>query len=293
MGYLEQVQKGVDFIEAHLDEEVSFQQIAQAAGLSAWHFQRIFKALTHETLKSYIRTRRLAQACAHLVTTRQRILDIALQAGFESQESFSRAFKKRHGLNPGEFRKAGRLRFEHQRVGIDLAYLAHLRAGVAPQPVVQTVPARMCVGLRTPFFGSASEKNNVAQRIPPLWDAFLIRLAEVPAQVPGTCFGLIEADGDDGEALAYCAAVEVTGLGALPPGMSVVHVPARTGARFRHIGPVANLDHTVDYIYSNWLLNAGWRHAGGADIEIYGEDYDPSSASCVTCYEIPVCRDMP
>ena len=61
--YLDRVQLGIDFIEENLEQAVSFAEVAKAAGLSAWHFQRIFKAITHETLKSYIRSRRLSHAC--------------------------------------------------------------------------------------------------------------------------------------------------------------------------------------------------------------------------------------
>jgi AraC family transcriptional regulator len=288
MRYLECVQKGLDFIEARLEHEVSFQEIAQAAGISPWHFQRIFKAVTRETLKGYIRSRRLARACASLVGTRGRILDIALAAGYDTQESFSRAFKLHLGATPGEFRKAGRLGFEHKKVCIDADYLANLHAGLALEPVMHRVPARTYVGLGTSLFGAGSEKNNVARELPPLWDAFLGRLAEVACQVPGHCYGILQQDGHDAQRLAYCAAVEVTEVVSVPAGMTVVRIGAQTYARFAHVGAVARLDHSVDYIYSNWLLNTGWRHTGGADIETYGAEYDPSSDACVTHYSVPV-----
>jgi len=94
MNTLMQVQKGIDFIEANLDYDLSLQQIALETGISQWHFQRIFKALTNETLKTYIRSRRLANALEKLLTTDQKIIEIAITAGFESQESFTRAFKR-------------------------------------------------------------------------------------------------------------------------------------------------------------------------------------------------------
>ncbi len=62
MNYLKQVQTGVDYIEANLDTEFSLADVAQAACMSQWHFQRIFKALTNETLKAYIRSRRIANS---------------------------------------------------------------------------------------------------------------------------------------------------------------------------------------------------------------------------------------
>ena len=97
-GYLEQVQRAVDFIETRLDEDLSLSEVAKVAGISQWHFQRIFKALSNETLKTYIRSRRLASSLDRLLTSKLRILDIALLAGFESQEAFARAFKKAFGV---------------------------------------------------------------------------------------------------------------------------------------------------------------------------------------------------
>ena len=93
MNYLKQVQKGIDYIKANLDFDLALAQVAQEAGISQWHFQRIFKALTNETLKTYIRSRRLANALDKLHLTQNKIIDIALCAGYESQESFTRAFK--------------------------------------------------------------------------------------------------------------------------------------------------------------------------------------------------------
>ena len=286
------IQRGIDHIEAHLDDELSLHDVGRAAGLSAWHFQRSFKALTNETLKGYIRRRRLARAGASLVDGRARIIDIALAAGYDTQESFSRAFKQHYGATPGAYRRAGRQPFDHRKARIDADYLAHLHAGVTLEPVLERLPARCCVGLATRFFGTSSEKNNMAQRLPPLWDSFLARLPELPGRrAGGPGYGILwQEDAADAELLNYCAAVEVEDAdpATLPPGMILVRLGAQLHARFRHVGPVQRLDHTVNYIYSNWLLRSGWRHAGGPDLEIYGDEYQPDSETSVTYYAVPV-----
>ena len=107
MNYLRQVQTGIDYIEGRLDYDITLAEVAKAAGISQWHFQRIFKALTNETLKTYIRSRRLTNSLDKLLGTNTRIIDIALSAGFESQESFTRAFKKTFDITPNEYRKLG------------------------------------------------------------------------------------------------------------------------------------------------------------------------------------------
>ena len=84
-GYAAQMQRGIDFIEEHLDEDIELAEVARRAGISRWHFHRIFKALTHETLKTYIRGRRLAHALRKLLETDERIIEIALAATAAAQ----------------------------------------------------------------------------------------------------------------------------------------------------------------------------------------------------------------
>jgi AraC family transcriptional regulator len=108
MDYLAQVQRGIDYIEANLAHDIQAADVARHAGISHWHFQRIFKALTNETLKTYIRSRRFSQALEQLAATQERVLDIALAAGFETQESFTRAFKKAFSVTPARLRSCAK-----------------------------------------------------------------------------------------------------------------------------------------------------------------------------------------
>lgn len=100
-GYLRQLQRSLSFIEAHLGEELRIQAIARHAGMSMWHFQRIFSAALGQPLMDYVRRRRLSRAMEVLCSRREGILDIALDSGFRSQEAFTRAFKAMFGVTPG------------------------------------------------------------------------------------------------------------------------------------------------------------------------------------------------
>ena len=136
MHYLQRVQHGIDFIEAHLDTEIALSDVAKAAGLSQWHFQRVFRALTNETLKTYIRSRRFAKALDQLLGTRQPILDIALAAGYETQESFTRAFKSCFRLTPGQYRQFGGRSLFVKKIELDADYLRHIHRNVSLVPDV-------------------------------------------------------------------------------------------------------------------------------------------------------------
>lgn len=288
MNYLDQLQLGVDHIEANLDVELELADVARAAALSRWHFQRIFKALTGETLKTYIRSRRLARSLERLVCTDMRIIDIAILAGFESQESFTRAFRKAFDMTPYQFRKLGRRNLFLRKVQFDADYLRHINTGLTLEPEIVELPPRTFVGMRTRFFSVDSEKNNIGDRLPPLWEAFLPRMDEIGDVVAGPAYGIVRQESADSDLLAYDAAMEVSSVLTVPEGMVRFDLPATTYARFTHTGPARDIDLTVNYVYSTWLTQSGHRHTYGADLEIYGDDYHPTDPGSVMAYAIPI-----
>ena len=146
--YLRQIQTGIDYIEVNLDFEISLQKVSQEAGLSQWHFQRIFKALTNETLKTYIRSRRLANAFVNLVTTKLKIIDIAITSGFDSQESFTRAFKKAFKMTPNEARKIGNKNLFLKKAEFDIEYLQHINKNISLEPNIYIQKRKLVVGDR-------------------------------------------------------------------------------------------------------------------------------------------------
>ncbi|MEM6956346.1 MAG: AraC family transcriptional regulator, partial [Myxococcota bacterium] len=134
MSYLEQIQRGIDFIEGRLEGPLELREVSRPAGMSHRHFQRMFKALTGETLMAYVRARRLSLSLDRLLRTDGRILDIALDAGFESQASFTRAFRQAFGITPGAYRRLGHGARFLRKVRIDADYLANLDRGPRRAP---------------------------------------------------------------------------------------------------------------------------------------------------------------
>ncbi|CEH28636.1 transcriptional regulator [Aneurinibacillus migulanus] len=102
--YTVSVQKAIEYIEDHLMEDISLEQIATHSSFSMYHFHRIFQAVTGMTVADYVRKRRLTNAAYELVNTDKRILEIAVEYGFLTQESFTRAFKKMFYMPPGRYR---------------------------------------------------------------------------------------------------------------------------------------------------------------------------------------------
>ncbi|MEL5395840.1 MULTISPECIES: helix-turn-helix domain-containing protein [Serratia] len=95
----------LSWLESHLDLPLLLDNVAAKSGYSKWHLQRMFKAVTGHVLGAYIRTRRLSKAAVALRLTNQPILDIALQYRFDSQQSFTRAFKRHFAQTPALYRR--------------------------------------------------------------------------------------------------------------------------------------------------------------------------------------------
>ncbi|MBU5439540.1 AraC family transcriptional regulator [Tissierella sp. MSJ-40] len=102
----EQIQLTVDYIEEHLSEEIKIESLANLASLSQFYYQRLFSRLVKKPVNEYIKLRRLAKASEALLDKNKRILDIALDFGFSSHETFTRSFKKAFGMTPEEYRTA-------------------------------------------------------------------------------------------------------------------------------------------------------------------------------------------
>jgi AraC family transcriptional regulator len=290
MDYLRQIQRGLDYIEAHLDEDISPGDVARHAGISQWHFQRIFKALTTETLKMYIRSRRFSTALEMLERADVPVLQIALAAGFDTQESFTRAFKKAFGVTPGAYRRSRSVSRFARKARFDGDYLRHLRHNVSLQPELYEQRPLRLVGMVTRCFGTDSDKSNFAQAQPALWDAFMPRIGELQRATTSMAYGVVRVP-QHGDELEYLAACEVPASAPVPPGMVVREVPAGRYARFAHQGPVARLDQTLNYVYSSWLLTSSMRRGGGCDLELYDQRFIPNSESSLMHYAIPVTDD--
>ncbi|MEM7344845.1 MAG: helix-turn-helix domain-containing protein [Chloroflexota bacterium] len=288
MNTLKQVQIGIDFIETNLDNDITLMQVAQAASMSQWHYQRIFKALTNETLKTYIRSRRLANALDKLLKPDIRIIDIAIEAGFESQESFTRAFKKVYDMTPNTYRKLANKNLFVRKVQFDADYLRNINQNISLEPEIYKQPHLNLIGLRTVFYSVDSEKNNIAETLPPLWDLFLQRLQDENGGIPEMCYGIIRQTPEKTDQLEYFAAAELNALEQPPSDMVRLEVPETMVARFACQGAIRNLNDTVNYIYSSWLLQSGKRHSYGPDIEFYGSEYSADAEDSTIYYAIPI-----
>ncbi len=100
----EAIQKTLDYIEEHIGEDMQIEELAKIAALSPFYFQRLFTRLVKASVRDYIKLRRLAKSVALLRNKNNRIIDIAMEYGFGSHETFTRAFKETYSITPSQYR---------------------------------------------------------------------------------------------------------------------------------------------------------------------------------------------
>ena len=287
--YIPQVQRGIDYIEANLHQKLVLSSVSQAAGLSHFHFQRIFRAVTGESLAQYTKARRLSVALRQLQDRNQRIVDVALDAGYQTHESFTRAFKAHFGVTPSAYRNHPITLPVVPKPRIDEAYLRHLFKDAPPPPIRMKRSPQRVIGLSTRYDGGSRHKNTLGANLFELWQAFIHRAHEVSDAQPGPFFGVLRVLPDpEGEVLEYVAARPVSENAQPPDGMVAADIPGGMWAVFTHHGLPKAINHTIDYVYGAWLLQSGVRHTGGPDIEVYGPEWEPHSPTSMIRYAIPI-----
>ncbi len=106
------IAKAIDFIESNLNEKLLLEEVAKEAHYSPYHFHRLFKIVTNETLNDYIVRKRIEKAASFLLHKKEiTITEVSEKVGFTSLSSFSRVFKKFYGLSPAEFKKESSNKF--------------------------------------------------------------------------------------------------------------------------------------------------------------------------------------
>lgn len=269
---MKRFQRGIDFIEGHLFEPFTLDDVASAAALSTYHFARTFRVLMGETVMDYARRRRLTLAAVRLVDEDIRLIDLALASKFESQEAFSRAFKKQFHVTPGDFRKSGTRLMANTLNAPDLSQLVHTKEKITMEPKFVETEEFKVIGLMANF------NDDTKKGIPELWSIFGPRMGEVTARIEGTTYGVCFPTALDEENFDYMAAVPVENFETVPEGMVARTVPAHKFAVFTHkTGDDSlhnDLQKSVQYIWGTWLPNSGYEHAKVPDFELYDERMD-------------------
>src|SRR5437899_7989877 len=108
--YAQRIDRVIDYLRGNLDRQVKLEELAKVACFSEFHFHRIFSAVSGETLNNFTNRLRLEKAARLLRYSEQSLTDIALDCGFSSSATFSRAFLSGYDTSPSQFRKSGEIK---------------------------------------------------------------------------------------------------------------------------------------------------------------------------------------
>lgn len=150
MDWITGMQKAIDYIEANLTEEIDYEKVAAESFSSSYHFQRVFGILCGYTLGEYIRLRRLSLAGAELANGKEKVIDIALKYGYDSPDSFAKAFQKFHGITPSQARADGSKLKSFSRLSIKIS----LEGGSIMNYRIETKPQFALLGYKKRFEGT-------------------------------------------------------------------------------------------------------------------------------------------
>lgn len=291
MAQIKRLAEVLAFIHQHLEEPLSLEMIAQKSCWSRWQLQRVFSEYTKVSVAQYIRELKLSRAAELLVSTQMKSLDIAIMLGFNSEISFSRAFKQFFGQSPRAYRKQGILtgiRKPFSILSVDKA-LNHSQESFK-QIRIETKPAFSLIGCHDEIQGVLSQEPNFAAQVPLIWQKFYDKfqpLNDAPR------IGVI--DTRQAESLTYWAGIRLTKdiqfstQDLKPFDVSQCDLPKQTYAVFTHVGNIEALAQNVIWLLTVWLPESGYEAIDGFELEIYPADYQyQGEASRQMEYWLPI-----
>lgn len=270
MEWLDRMNKAMDYIEGHLDQEVDPAQAARLACCSAHHFLRMFSFITDVPLSEYIRRRRLTLAAFELQSGRVKVIDVALKYGYDSPEAFSRAFKTLHGIMPTAARSKGAVLKAYPR----LVFHISIRGDAEMNYRIEEKEAFTFAGV-TAEISTINKQQLVA--IPKLWLTYiengtidrLHRDLGVPEEE-----GLHAALYNFGEGTYSYMIGSHAPATDVPEGYSALQAPAGTWAVFPTEPCTAEqsseaIQKVWKRIFPEWFPTSGYEHADGPEFEMY------------------------
>ncbi len=178
------LERAIEYIENHLNENIGLSDVSRETGYSYYHMTRLFSSVLGESVGRYINRRRLYNAAEKLIHSDQRVIDIALDCGFESSEAFSRAFKLAFGSSPTAYRKAGLDLVVNAKRKLAPVDVGHIADNISRSPELVMLKETRVAGLR----GTTSLFDN---RLPGLWEEFM-RLHKDLFVTAGAGYGICE-----------------------------------------------------------------------------------------------------
>ena len=272
MDWVTGIQRAIDYIEENLAEELDYEEIAKRAFMSSFHFQRVFGILCGYSLGEYIRNRRPTLAGSELALSDIKVIDAAPKYGYDSPESFCRAFTKFHGIAPSQAKAMGANLKSFSRLSVKLI----LEGGNIMDYRIEKKDSFKVIVKKERF----SSDNEVSKKeIPEFWDrcrkdgtiqklcAYMNPKGVFGNAIVGICFGVNAADKD----LPYAIGAAYED-GDIDSALTIEEIPSLTWAIFKCKGAMPNaIQELWHRIYSEFFPTSEYQPWGGIDFEVYPE----------------------
>ena len=264
MEWLKNLSNAIEYIESHLDTEISYEEAARIACCSTYYFQRLFSYVAGISLSEYIRKRRMSQAAFELQRTDKKVLDVAFEYGYTSPTAFNRAFQSVHGITPAAAKNQGITLNAYPPIRFSVS----VTGGNAMSYHIVNKPIMRFVGICTPMIEDMEENQRI---VPEFWEHTLsnnqfMQLCQMGDELPNKILG-ISVYQDPENIFYYIASATKQ---EVPVGMFEFEIPATTWVVFENDGCFKeNVQSIFRRFYTEWLPFSGYEYAGFPDIEVY------------------------
>ncbi|BCC31931.1 AraC family transcriptional regulator [Bacillus cereus] len=289
MDSLKNMNAAMQYIEDNLTHEIDFKEVAKIAYCSEYHFKRMFSFLAGISLSEYIRCRRLTLAAFELKNSGAKVIDVAIKYGYNSPDSFSRAFQNLHGITPSEARSSSHSLKAYSPMTFQLS----IQGGHEMNYRIEEKDSFQIIGItkRVPIVF-----NGVNEEIASMWKSLnpeTIQTLKSLSNMEPT--GIISASTnfsegrmeEKGELDHYIGVATTKGC---PEQFKQLEVAASTWAIFEAVGPFPEtLQNVWGRIYSEWFPSSNYELAEGPEI-LWNEQKDISSPNFKSEIWIPVLK---
>lgn len=278
MDWIRGLQRAIDYMEANIEEELDMTKIAEQAYSSSFHFQRTFNLLTGITVGEYIRNRRLSLAGEELVASKARVIDVAYKYGYDTPESFTKAFSRFHGVTPSAARHTGVSLKSFNRLSITII----LKGGnVMEYQIIKKESFPVLAKAKS--FPMAESNMEISE----FWtqsekDGTIQVLCSNGKKDTNTLLGLCEPEKKGEKTFRYGIGIYCERGIEPPKGYEVWEIPAHTWVVFKCIGavPYAIID-MLKRVYAEFFPQSEYEPLGVIDFEAYpdGDNQDKNYSS--------------
>lgn len=274
MDGIQSIQKAVEYMEEHLLEKISYEDVAKQLYMSNYHFHRLFSMITGITANEYMRNRKLSMAGQELVMSNKKVIDIAYKYGYESPESFAKAFTRFHGVTPSMARHPGTKLQSFNRLVIKIT----VEGGIfMDYKIVEKKEFQLLVKAKSFRNESISEEGN--SEILDFWNQ---------CSEDGT-FDVLKRNTKNHDIYGVCAPVSkeethfnygigmVYEGGSIPEGYCIWDVTPTLWAVFKCIGKDSGcIEETWNRIFKEFLPSSEYNMLDNTDFELYLENSPPN-----------------